>query len=40
MEHKYTTNNFLVRNAIIGIHELLECDYNSFLETIRENKIF
>ena len=35
MENRYIANNFLVRNAITGIHGLLECDYNSFLETIR-----
>lgn len=40
MENRYIANNFLVRNTITETHELLECDYNSFLETIRENKIF
>lgn len=40
MKHRYTAKNFLVRNTISEMHESLYCDYNLFLESIRENKIF
>ncbi|WP_242257949.1 lantibiotic dehydratase [Streptococcus thoraltensis] len=40
MEHRYIANNFLVRNAVTGTHELLHYEYTLFLESIRDDKKF